>query len=419
MSVPTMLPQHVFSFGYIFVYAAFGVSGFVLGWVAQRGNYCFVNAMSSIFTTKSYDRFGALLILFGVSALLTGLLVVVGVVPAVDQYYDNYFSGWYIVVGATIFGFGATMAGGCNLSMLYRAASGYVQNWLELVGMMVGTYIFAVVIWPFQSFTMANGILSTKLGAYTEYLPYDLFHSVSQVSIGITAVALGFPLVALGLILQRKTRSKRLIQGPFVSGASISRALAAPSSPARVGPFPFAGLSGARLGLSDAKEMLLLRRPYGANFSTLLLAGALVLVFVAGAGYTFNYLVITSSDGGRFLEYILMPFGVNLALSTPWYNDALPILDPSVLMVVALIVGAFMASFLSGDFKIRVPHQKKRLAIGFSGGILVGIGVRTALGCNVGLMWTSFAQLGYDGILFLFAMLFGVWIAIRVQRHLV
>ena len=194
---------------------------------------------------------------------------------------------------------------------------------------------------------------------------------------------------------------------------------AAPSSPGRVGPFPFAGLSGARLGLSDAKEMLLLRRPYGANFSTLILAGALLLVFVAGAGYTFNYLVITSSDGGRFLEYILMPFGVNLALSTPWYNDALPILDPSVLMVVALIVGAFMASFLSGDFKIRVPRQKKRLAIGFSGGILVGIGVRTALGCNVGLMWTNFAQLGYDGILFLFAMLFGVWIAIRVQRHLV
>src|ERR1700688_1611832 len=110
MSFPTMLPQQVLSFGFVFVYATFGVSGFLLGWVAQRGNYCFVNAMSSVFTTRSYDRFGALLILFGVSALMTGLLVAVGVVPAVDQYYDNYFSGWYIVVGAAIFGFGATMA---------------------------------------------------------------------------------------------------------------------------------------------------------------------------------------------------------------------------------------------------------------------------------------------------------------------
>jgi uncharacterized membrane protein YedE/YeeE len=414
-----MLPQQVLPFGFIFVYAAFGVSGFILGWVAQRGNYCFVNAMSSVFTTKSYDRFGALLILFGVSALLTGLLVVTGVVPAVDQYYDNYFSGWYIVVGAAIFGFGATMAGGCNLSMLYRAASGYIQNWLELAGMMVGTYLFAVLIWPFQSFTMANGILSTKLGAYTEYLPYDIFRSVSNLSVGVTALALGVPLVAIGLILQRKTRSKRLLGTAGVSGVGLSRMLAAPVSQGRVGPLPLVGTPRIKLGLSDAKEMLLLRKPYGANLSTALLAGALLLVFVAGAGYTFNYLVITSSDGGRFLEYILMPFGVNLALNTPWYNDALPILDPSVLMVLMLIVGAFLASYLSGDFKVRVPHQRKRLAIGFSGGILVGIGVRTALGCNVGLMWTNFAQLGYDGILFLFAMLFGVWAAIKVQRHLV
>ncbi len=420
MPSPTMLPEHVLPFGYAFVYAAFGMSGFILGWVAQRGNYCFVNAMSSVFTTKSYDRFGALLILFGASALLTGLLVVTGVVPAVDQYYNNYFSGWYVIVGAVIFGFGATMAGGCNLSMLYRAASGYVQNWLELAGMMLGTYIFAVAIWPFQSYTMANGILSTKLGAYSEYLPYDIFHSVSSVTVGITAIALGMPLVALGLFLQRKTRSKRLLEGAAVAGGGLLRSvLAVPSSAGGVGPLPSVGHSGTRLGLWNAKEMLLLRRPYGANLSTFLLAGALVFVFIAGAGYTFNYLVITSSDGGRFLEYILMPFGVNLALGTPWYNDALPIVDPSVLMVVMLVVGALLASVLSGDFKVRVPRQRKRLAIGFSGGILVGIGVRTALGCNIGLMWTSFAQLGYDGILFLFAMLVGVWIAVKVQRRLV
>jgi len=420
MPLPTMLPQQVLPFGFAFVYAAFGVSGFILGWVAQRGNYCFVNAMSSVFTTRSYDRFGALLILFGASALLTGLLVVTGVVPAVDQYYDNYFSGWYVVVGAAIFGFGATMAGGCNLSMLYRAASGYVQNWLELAGMMVGTYVFAVAIWPFQSFTMANGILSTRLGAYTEYLPYDLFHSVGHLSIGVTAAGLGFPLVAIGLSLQRRTRSRRSAHAAAATPLTgLGRALAAPAPPGRVGPLAPIGLQSARLRLVDAREMLLLRKPYGANLSTLLLAGALLLVFVAGAGYTFNYLVITSSDGGRFLEYILMPFGVNLALNTPWYNDALPILDPSVLMVVMLIVGAFSASLLSGDFKVRVPHQRKRLAVGFSGGILVGIGVRTALGCNVGLMWTNFAQLGYDGILFLFSMLFGVWIAVKVQRRLV
>ena len=121
------------------------------------------------------------------------------------------------------------------------------------------------------------------------------------------------------------------------------------------------------------------------------------MVFVSGAGYTFNYLVITSSDGGRFLEYILMPFGVNLAIGTPWYNNALPIVDPSVLMVVMLIVGAFTASTLFlATSKSGFRTERKRLVIGFLGGILVGIGVRVALGCNIGMMWTNFAQLGYD-----------------------
>ncbi|MGI0091169.1 MAG: YeeE/YedE family protein [Nitrososphaerales archaeon] len=429
MPAPTMVEQFVLSYGYLFVYGVFGIAGFIVGWVAQRGNYCFVNAMSSIFTTKSYDRFGALLILFGGSALATGLLVAGGLVPAVDQYYNNYFSGWYIIVGALIFGFGATMAGGCNLSMLYRAASGYIQNWIELFGMMVGTFIFAVAIWPFQSFTMQSGILSTKEGAYIEYLPYDIFHSVSGWAVGLTALILGVPLVALGVYLQARTRRKwaALGGGLNLSGKSIGLAgfatwpslnlrIKAAGIPSTIRtPSSFFG----KIKLTDAKNMILLRMPYGVNLSTILLGIALLMVFITGAGYTFNYLVITSSDGGRFLEYILMPFGVNLALGTPWYNDALPVVDPSVLMVIMLVVGAFTASLLSGDFKIRLPRERKRLVIGFLGGILVGVGVRVALGCNIGMMWTNFAQLGYDGILFLVAMLAGVFLAVKVQRHLV
>ncbi|MEM3359489.1 MAG: YeeE/YedE thiosulfate transporter family protein, partial [Metallosphaera sp.] len=141
-------------------------------------------------------------------------------------------------------------------------------------------------------------------------------------------------------------------------------------------------------------------------------------VFIVGAGYTFNYLVITSSDGGRFFEYLLMIPGINLFTNTPWFNSSLPIVDPSTLMVVMLCVGAFAASYLSGDFKIRIPKDRKRLAIGFIGGMLVGIGVRMALGCNVGLMWTNFGQLGYDGYIFLGGMLAGVFLAVKVQERL-
>ncbi|AHC52072.1 transporter [Sulfolobus acidocaldarius SUSAZ] len=401
----------VFSYGWSTVFAVFAISGFILGWTAQRGNYCFVNAMTSIFTVKSYERFGALLILFGLSALGAGLLVSFGLIPASDQYYFNYFSGWYVVVGSVIFGFGAALAGGCNLSMLYRAASGYVQNWIELFGMMIGTYIFAIGIWPFQLYTMENGILSTTSGGYVEYVPYLLFHNISNTSVLAVTLMFSVPLIGIGLYLQRYTRSKwNNANSRFptsLSGMKLFSNVQTPSIPSQ------------KVKLSEsARDMILMRKPYGENLSTVILALDMLLVFVVGAGYTFNYLVITSSDGGRFFEYLLMLANIHLFLNTPWFNDSLPIIDPSVLMVIMLCVGAFLASYLSGDFKIRVPREKKRLLIGFLGGVLVGIGVRMALGCNVGLMWTNFAQLGYDGILFLFGMLGGVYLAIKVQERL-
>lgn len=411
MAHPSMTLQPVFSLSWVEVYAVFALSGFILGWAAQRGNYCFVNAMTSVFTTKSFERFGALLILFGLSALGCGLLVAFGVIPAVDQYYFNYFAGWYILVGSFVFGFGAALAGGCNLSMLYRAASGYVQNWIELFGMMVGTYIFAIAIWPFQQYTMENGIFSTKMGAYEEYLPYVVFHSVSPMAVYITTLMLALPLIFIGIYLQQYTKKR------WASNLRLSP----PGMPIAMTARPeFAVTKGEERidWKKEIKDLLLLRKPYGTNLTTVILALDMILVFVAGAGYTFNYLVITSSDGGRFFEYLLMPFGIYLFTNTPWYNDSLAIVDPSTLMVVMLCVGAFLASFLSGDFKIRIPRDKRRLLIGFIGGVLVGIGVRMALGCNVGLMWTNFAQLGYDGIIFLFGMLAGVYLAVKVQERL-
>lgn len=412
MAHPSMTLQPVFSLSWVGVYAVFALSGFILGWAAQRGNYCFVNAMTSIFTTKSYERFGALLILFGLSALGAGLLVAFGVIPAVDQYYFNYFAGWYILVGSMVFGFGAALAGGCNLSMLYRAASGYVQNWIELFGMMIGTYIFAVAIWPFQQYTMENGIFSTTAGGYVEYLPYVLFHSVSPMAVYVTTLMLSLPLILLGIYLQRYTKRKWL----------TNLRLSTPGFPMAMAAKTEEGLTvgeGNKVNWKkEVKDLLLLKKPYGTNLTTVILALDMLLVFIVGAGYTFNYLVITSSDGGRFFEYLLMPFGVYLFTNTPWFNDSLPIVDPSVLMVVMLCVGAFAASYLSGDFKIRIPRDKRRLLIGFVGGMLVGIGVRMALGCNVGLMWTNFTQLGYDGILFLFGMLAGVYLAVKVQERL-
>ena len=288
-----------------------------------------------------------------------------------------------------------------------------MQNWVELFGMMIGTYIFAIGIWPFQLYTMENGILSTTNGGYVTYLPYVIFHSVSNMSVYITTLIVSLPLIFLGIYLQKYTKAKweRASNSFPLPRTMLTQSLAYGDT--------YSVTTEKKSSLKqDIKNMILLKKPYGTNLTTVILALDMLLVFIVGAGYTFNYLVITSSDGGRFFEYLLMLGNVRLFLNTPWFNDSLQIVDPSTLMVIMLCVGAFLASYLSGDFKIRIPRDKRRLLIGFFGGILVGIGVRMALGCNVGLMWTNFAQLGYDGIIFLFGMLLGVYFAVKVQERL-
>jgi hypothetical protein len=52
-------------------------------------------------------------------------------------------AGWFTVLGSFIFGFGIMLGQGCMVGMLWKGGQGYVVNWLEILGMMLGTVLFA------------------------------------------------------------------------------------------------------------------------------------------------------------------------------------------------------------------------------------------------------------------------------------
>lgn len=52
-------------------------------------------------------------------------------------------------------------------------------------------------------------------------------------------------------------------------------------------------------------------------------------------------------------------------------------------IVWGMFIGALITILLSGNFKIRMPRQKRRYVQGFAGGIIAGFGARLALGCNL------------------------------------
>jgi len=179
------------------------------------------------------------------------------------------------------------------------------------------------------------GFYQLRTEDYVEYLPYIIFHSISNMSVYITTLVVSLPLIFIGIYLQQYTKRKWAISSSLRINLPAARAYYNQN-------ISTSGEEKVSL-TKEIKDLILLRKPYGTNLTTIILALDLLLVFIVGAGYTFNYLVITSSDGGRFFEYLLMLGNVKLFLNTPWFNDSLPIVDPSTLMVIMLCIGSFLS----------------------------------------------------------------------------
>ncbi|MFA5809831.1 MAG: YeeE/YedE thiosulfate transporter family protein [Thermoleophilia bacterium] len=98
------------------------------------------------------------------------------------------------------------------------------------------------------------------------------------------------------------------------------------------------------------------------------------------------------------------------AIPSPW-------LSPALLLSIGLILGASFLSLWNREFKWKFPTKELALyAIG--GGILMGIGSRIALGCNIGAFYTRAAFGSWGGWLFFFGMGAGAYISAKVVNYI-
>ncbi len=343
----------------------YAVLGFLFGVLAERTTYCIVIATHQVMNVRYSRIYEMILTGIAVSSLLTGLLVAFNAVPAVDAYIYLPGAGWFTVLGDFIFGFGIMLGQGCMVGMLWKSGQGYVVNWLEILGMMLGTVIFA--------FPIYNGLalewwwkhtvpwLSIANGSPMNYTPYLISGSIP---INAAAAIMGVVFfAAIMLVVYRLRRSRLTFEG-----------------------------GGERL----------LKSPifYGVLFGLFMVAS---FIFLAGRG--FNYLGVTTPVG-LLAEYLLNPLGIHLGAASMPHNwfQTVGILNPFTFFVLMVVTGAFISSMIRGTFSVKLPppntNRVAEFAIAFTGGVILAIGARTAQGCSVGAFWTGLAGLSLFGLLF-------------------
>lgn len=338
--------------------------GFLFGVLAERTTYCVVVATHQVMGVRYSRIYEMILVGIAVSALLAGLLVAIGAVPAIDAYVYTPGAGWYTVLGGFIFGLGIMLGQGCMVGMLWKSGQGYVVNWLEIVGMMVGTVIFAFPIfnglrlgWWWKT----NTSLSISNGSPENYVPY-LLHE-GGLPIGAAALIAGVLFFAAIMAVVWKLRRNRLEYE----------------------------------GREDWRKSPLL---YGVFFAAFMVAS---FVFLAGRG--FNYLGVTTPVG-LLAEYASSLFGFTPGAKAAPHNwfQTVGALNPFTFFILMVVSGAMLASMLRGTFAIRLPppntNRSAELLIAFSGGIITAIGARMAQGCSVGAFWSGLAGLSLFGLFF-------------------
>jgi uncharacterized protein len=325
--------------------------GFVFGAVANRTNFCTMGAVSDIVNMGSWGRMRMWLLAIAVAIAGTQALELAGVIDLGKSFYVRTNVTWLsYALGGFLFGVGMTLGSGCGSKTLVRLGGGSLKSLVVFFFLGLGAYmtlkgLFAAprangldrVAVDVAAHGVTRGDLPAALAAVTGAAP-----RLMRIALTLFSVA------ALAYVVFRDRDFRASLDhqlGGVVIGLTI------------VGGWYVTGHLG-----------------YGENPETL------ETVF-------FN----TNSRTIESLSYTA-PVGYALELLMLWSDASLRV-SFGVAAVIGIIAGSLAYALFSRTFRWEGFAGAEDTAMHVIGGLLMGFGGVTALGCTVGQGLTGLSTL--------------------------
>ena len=345
------------------------VLGLALGAVGQATRFCVRGAIADWVAFRGPGRLVSWLLAVAVGGICVQALVSAGLFDAGRTiYWSDRFPWLSYLIGGTLFGYGMILGGGCPQRCLVKAGQGDLKAAATLI-------VVAIVA------------LMTLRGA---------FAPLRAGTLDTVAATLAGP-QDLGGVLGRA-----LSVSPTLIRWAVTSALAA-------AVFVLAWRVRARI---DAAHWI------GGVVVGLLVGAAFFLT--GGIGFLSEHpetlepaWLGTQSRRPEALSFSA-PMGHALDLLTMW-SDKATVATFGVMLSLGVLLGAFVASKLRGDFRLesfRTPLEMRDHA---TGAVLMGFGGVTALGCSVGNGVTGLAMLSTGAGLAVLGISAGAWLAASRQ----
>ncbi len=351
-------------------------SGFFLavifGAVGNKSNFCTMGAVSDIVNIGDWGRMRMWLLAIAVAIVGAHLLQAAGLVDLSKSIYTSPNFTWLsFIVGGFVFGVGMTLGSGCGSKTLIRLGGGNLKSLVVYVFLAISAYMtlrglfgqFRVsVLQPVAVNFEAWGLRGQDLPSLLTSGGIDINKFRLLIAGAVAAVLLLF------VFKDREFRANaNFIFGGVVIGLLITAG------------WYVTGHLGYREN-PDTLEMTF----FGTNTRA-----AESFSFVAPLAYTLELLMLWTDKS------LTATFGIMAA--------------------AGVVVGSFGYAKLSGSFRWESFANVEDLANHMIGGILMGFGGVTALGCTVGQGISGFSTLALGSILTFFAIIAGSAATMKYQ----
>lgn len=354
----------------------FGI-GLVVGAVGQKTRFCTMGAVSDWVNMGDTGRMRAWL--FAVAIALTGVVILeaTGRVNLSSETFPPYrmasFPWLRYLVGGLLFGIGMTLASGCGNRTLVRIGGGNLKSVTVLIVAAICAYF---MLWtPLFETAFLPWIQATTINLAQHGMPTQELGSVVAGMFGLEANRpLNYTLAALIAIVMFvwvfKSRDFRDQPDHILGGAVVGLAVVA-------GWYVTGGAMGEAW-----KDHAMMATEIPSRVQTQ------SLTFIAPMGDTVRYLMDPT-------KLTLINFGVAA--------------------LAGVILGAFVYSIVTRDFRYERFVNVRDFGSHVFGGALMGIGGVLAMGCTIGQGVTGFSTLAVGSILAFLSIVTGSALTLKYQ----
>jgi uncharacterized protein len=350
------------------LWASFALA-IVFGAIAQRTHFCTMGAVADIVNIGDWSRMRMWVLAIGTAMLGFNAMVALGIVDAGKTFYTAPRLVWLSnLVGGLLFGFGMVLASGCGSKTLVRIGGGNLKS------------VVVFVVLGIAAFATLRGITGVARVATVDRVAVDLGRTQDLPTLLSSALGLGKPVAALALgaliggalVLWVLARAEGRTRDVLLGGIGIGAVIAA-----------MWWVSG-RLGYV-AEDPNTLQEAFVATNSQRMES----LSFVAPIAYTIDWLI--------------------------FFSDKSKVLTIGIVSTVGVIVGSAIVALATRTFRWEGFANAEDTANHIVGGVLMGVGGVTALGCTVGQGLSGVSTLAVGSFIAFASIVFGAVLALRYQ----